>query len=224
MVHQFDLKKSAVVVIDVYRATSAIVAALGSGIKEVIPVSSVEEAKEYKAKGFIAAAERKGAVVKGFDLGNSPIALSQSAFKGKSIVLTTSNGTKALLKTDGAKEVLIASFLNEQAIVDYLAEKHKNVIFLCAGWKDRFNLEDTVVAGAIGRGLEKKGWHTHCDSALAAMRLFDLAQDKMPEFMKDASHTYRLGHLGLQDDIEFCNRRNVFNIVPGFENGTITLK
>ncbi|MCB0736238.1 MAG: 2-phosphosulfolactate phosphatase [Bacteroidetes bacterium] len=224
MVSLFDLRKSAVVVIDVYRATSAITAALASGVKEVIPVGTVEEAKAYKAKGFLAAAERKGAVVKGFDLGNSPIALSQAEHKGKSIVLTTSNGTKALLKTEGAKEVIIASFLNEQAVVNYLAEHHNNVIFLCAGWKDRFNLEDTAVAGAISRGLEAKGWHTHCDSALAAMHLFDIAKDRMPEFMKNASHTTRLGHLGLSDDLAFCNRRNEYNIVPVYENGTIRLK
>lgn len=223
MIDLFDLRKVAVVVIDVYRATSAITAALGSGVKEIIPVATVEEAKSYKAKGYVAAAERKGAIVKGFDMGNSPIAMSQADMLGKSIVLTTSNGTKALLKTQGAKEVIIASFLNEQAVIDYLEKHHENVLFLCAGWKDRFNLEDTAVAGAIISGLQQYGWKTHCDSALAAKHLFDAAKPSMVDFMKDASHTHRLAHLNLGDDIAYCNKRNVFDVVPIFKDGKIVL-
>mgnify|MGYP000209275774 CR=1 FL=1 len=155
----FDLRKKAVVVIDVYRATSAIVAGIGTGVEKIIPVSTVDEAKEYRAKGYITAAERKGAVVAGFDIGNSPITFSDPQYKGKSIVLTTSNGTKALLKATQAKEIIVAAFLNETAVAEYVNKNHDSVMILCAGWRDRFNLEDTVVAGSIAKKLLDLGWN-----------------------------------------------------------------
>lgn len=223
MVPLFDVTKKAVVVIDVYRATSAIVAALGSGVKEIIPVSTVEEAKEYLNKNYRVAAERKGAIVEGFDLGNSPVALSDESLKDESIVLTTSNGTKALLKAKEAKELLIGAFLNESAIVDYIDKNHNNVVFLCAGWRERFNLEDTLVAGAMAELLIKRNWVTHCDSTLAAMHLYQTAETNVKAFMANASHTLRLSHLHLEEDIAYCNQKNVFNVVPAYKDGVIKL-
>lgn len=218
----FELKQKAVVVIDVYRATSAITAALGTGVESIIPVATIDEAKTYKNKGYVVAAERKGAVVEGFDIGNSPIRFVENGLKGKEVVLTTSNGTKALLKAKGAAQVIVGSFLNEQAVVNYVEKHHNQVIFLAAGWRDRFNLEDTLVAGSMASLLLEKGWLTECDSCLAAMRLYDLAKDDIKHFMKDASHTNRLAHLNLEDDIAYCNQKNVFDIVPVFKDGKIT--
>lgn len=220
----YELTKKAVVVIDVYRATSAIVSALGNGVEQIIPVSTVDEAKQYKAKGYISAAERKGAIVDGFDLGNSPIGFAKPELKGETVVLSTSNGTKALLKAQNAKEIIVGAFLNMQAVVDYLQENHNQVMFLCAGWRDRFNLEDTLVAGAMAELLLETGqWKTECDSTLAAMRLWNSAESDIPAFMKDASHTNRLAHLNLGDDITYCNKKNEFDVVPIYREGAIRL-
>lgn len=221
----YELTKKAVVVIDVYRATSAIVAGIGSGVSKIIPVSTVDEAKAYRDKGFIAAAERKGAIVAGFELGNSPISFTEDRFKGETIVLSTSNGTKALLKATAAKEILVGAFLNQTAIVNYINQNHDAVMFLCAGWRDRFNLEDTIVAGAMAKALLEMGWHTDCDSCLASMRLHDMAQADVKHFMADASHTNRLAHLNLDEDIAYCNQVDVFDVVPYYnKKGEIIAK
>lgn len=220
----YELAKKAVVVIDVYRATSAIVAGMGSGIEKIIPVSTVEEARTYLKKGYKVAAERKGAVVEGFDLGNSPIGFSDPVLKGSTVVLTTSNGTKALIKAKAAKEVVVGSFLNQKAVVDYIHENHDNVMLLAAGWRDRFNLEDTLVCGAMAQDLLAMGWITDCDSCLGAMHLYDTAKDNIKGFMKNASHTNRLAHLKLDDDIAYCNRKDVFDVVPIYKNNEIVVE
>lgn len=217
----YELRKKVVVVIDVYRATSAIVAGLGTGLKKIIPVSTVDEAREYQKKGFKVAAERKGDIVPGFDMGNSPLSFSEKSLIGETVVLSTSNGTKALLKATSAKEIVVGSFLNQSAVVNYVNEHHDSVMFLCAGWRDRFNLEDTIVAGAMAQDLLAKGWSTTCDSSLAAMRLYDLGKSDVKGFMKDASHTNRLAHLKLDEDIAFCNRQDVFDVVPVYKDGEI---
>lgn len=217
----YELRKKVVVVIDVYRATSAIVAGLGTGMTKIIPVATVEEARKYREKGYKVAAERKGDIVPGFDMGNSPISFSDESMVGETVVLSTSNGTKALLKATSAKEVVVGSFLNQKAITDYVNENHDSVMFLCAGWRDRFNLEDTIVAGAMAKSLLDQGWETRCDSCLAAMRLYDMAEPNVKAFMKDASHTLRLAHLKLDEDIAYCNRKDVFDVVPIYKNGEI---
>jgi 2-phosphosulfolactate phosphatase len=221
----YELSRKAVVVIDVYRATSAIVAALGSGVERIIPVSTLEEARKYRDKGYITAAERQGAVVDGFDLGNSPLSFVNGQYKGKTVVLSTSNGTKALLKATAAKEIVVGAFLNQTAVADYLAESHESVMFLCAGWRDRFNLEDTIAAGAMSQLLLERGWNTECDSCLASMRLYDMAKVDIEGFMHQASHTNRLKHLQLHEDIVYCNSIDLFDVVPIFNaKGEICLK
>ncbi|MFN5878205.1 MAG: 2-phosphosulfolactate phosphatase, partial [Flavobacteriales bacterium] len=138
-----------VVVIDVLRATSAICAAFDNGIEAIIPVPTVEEAWEYKQQGFLAGAERKGQIVEGFDFGNSPFSYMKEDFKGQEVVLTTTNGTKSLDVAKDAEVVVVGSFLNMTALSKWLAEQDKNVLCLCSGWQDKFNLEDTICAGAI---------------------------------------------------------------------------
>lgn len=199
-----------------YRATSAIVAALGSGVERIIPVATLDEARKYRDKGYITAAERQGAIVDGFDLGNSPLSFTNGQYRGKTVVLSTSNGTKALLKATAAKEIVVGAFLNLTAVTDYLAEYHDSVMFLCAGWRDRFNLEDTIAAGAMAQLLLERGWNTDCDSCLAAMRLYDMAKGDIEGFMKQASHTNRLQHLQLHQDIIYCNSLDLFDVVPIF--------
>ena len=132
-----------VVVIDVLRATSAICAAFDNGIKAIIPVPTVEEAWEYKQKGYLAGAERKGQIGDGFDFGNSPFSYMKEELRGKEVVLTTTNGTKSLDVAKDAETVVIGSFLNLDALSLWLSKQDKNVLCLCSGWQDKFNLEDT---------------------------------------------------------------------------------
>ena len=137
-----------VVIVDIFRATSAICTAFHFGVKEIIPVATVEEAMAYKKEGYMVGAERDGNIVDGFDFGNSPFSYMDERIKGKSIVLTTTNGTKAITIAKEAEGILIGSFLNLNALADFLIEDGKSVLIQCAGWKNRFNLEDTLFAGA----------------------------------------------------------------------------
>jgi 2-phosphosulfolactate phosphatase len=203
-----------VVVIDVLRATSAIVAGLANGVKSIIPVSTLEEALDYKAKGYIVAAERGGKVVDGFTFGNSPYSFMNPELNGKSIVLSTTNGTRAI-NTPENKIVIIASLINANAVSEYLKKQKKNVLLLASGWKDKFNLEDTICAGAIADDLVASGDFTSDeDSSIAAKYLYQSASRNFFGYLKSSSHRRRLKKLNLNEDIKFCLTPNQFNIVP----------
>src|SRR5690606_2592908 len=149
-----------VVVIDVLRATSAMCAALDNGIKAVIPVLTVEEALEYKQKGYLVGAERKGQIVDGFDFGNSPFSYINPDFVGKEVVLSTTNGTRSIAVAKDAETVVIGSFLNVDALSKWLLEHNESVLCLGSGWQGKFSLEDAICAGAISDFLLASGQYT----------------------------------------------------------------
>lgn len=221
----YSNKNCVVVVIDVFRATSAIVTAFDNGIKEIIPVSSIEEAKEYKEKGYFVGAERKGEIIDGFDFGNSPFSYMQEQLRGETVVLTTTNGTKALNRAKAADRVIVGSFLNLTAVVDYLKAQKKDVLLLCAGWRDRFNMEDTLFAGAVVEGLIKDPLFGNlADSATASMHLYQVAKGDLNEYLRDSSHRRRLARLNLEKDIEYCLQRDISTNVPVLEGNALVVK
>jgi len=212
-----------VVVIDIFRASSAICTAFHHGVKRIIPVSTLDEARQYQLKGLVAAAERHGEVVEGFDLGNSPFSYMNPGLKGKEVVLTTTNGTKAIERAKAADQIIIGAFLNIQSICAYLERQNKNVILLCAGWKDRFNMEDTLFAGAVVNRLRKNPIFSGLsDSSLAADHLYTLAKGDLNQFLRCSSHRNRLKKLKLEEDIEYCLQEGIMDVVPYFKgNGLI---
>jgi 2-phosphosulfolactate phosphatase len=204
-----------VVVIDVLRATSAICSALGNGVKSVIPVSTIDEAKVYKAKGYLVGAERQGEIVEGFDFGNSPYSYMKPELKGKDIVLSTTNGTRAINIAKDADQVVIGSLINLEAITNWLLVQNKNVLCLCSGWKDNFNLEDTICGGAIAEILIESGkYSSDEDSSVAAKYLYKSAKDNYMGFLKSSSHRKRLKRLNLNEDIKYCLTPNQVNVIP----------
>ncbi len=211
-----------VVVIDVLRATSAICAAFDNGIKSIIPVPTVEEAMEYQKKGFLAGAERKGQIVEGFDFGNSPFSYMREDFKDKEVVLTTTNGTKSLHVAKDAEVVVIGSFLNLEALSEWLAVQDKNILCLCSGWQDKFNLEDTICAGAICDYLISTGnFISDEDSSIAAKYLYLSAKDNYFGYLKSSSHRRRLKNLNLNEDIKYCLTPNQTKVIPILKNGKL---
>ncbi|MBP6091042.1 MAG: 2-phosphosulfolactate phosphatase [Crocinitomicaceae bacterium] len=211
-----------VVVIDVLRATSAICAAFDNGIASIIPVPTVEEAWEYKKKGFLAGAERKGQIVEGFDFGNSPFSYMNPDFKGKDVVLTTTNGTKSLDVAKDAEIVVVGSFLNLDYLSKWLEKQDKNILCLCSGWQDKFNLEDTICAGAIADYLIATGNYTSVeDSSIAAKYLYQSAKDNYFGYLKSSSHRRRLKNLNLNEDIKYCLTPNQTNVIPILKNGKL---
>jgi 2-phosphosulfolactate phosphatase len=211
-----------VVVIDVLRATSAICAAFDNGIAAIIPVPTVEEAWEYKKKGYLAGAERKGQIVEGFDFGNSPFSYMKEDFKGKEVVLTTTNGTKSLDVAKDAGSVVVGSFLYLTVLSEWLADQEKNVLCLCSGWQDKFNLEDTICAGAISDYLISTGNFTsEEDSSIAAKYLYLSAKDNYFGYLKSSSHRRRLKNLNLNEDIKYCLTPNQTNVIPILKDGKL---
>ena len=214
----YDLHKSEfeiIVVIDVLRATSAICTAFDHGVKSIIPVDSIEIAKEYQKKGYLVGAERQGKIVEGFDFGNSPFSYMSSEIKGKDVVLTTTNGTKAIKLAQDADQVVIGSLLNLDVLCEWLEKQEKNILCLCSGWQNKFNLEDTICAGAIAEYLINTGkFISDEDSSIAAKYLYLSAKDNYLGYLKSSSHRRRLKNLNLNEDIKYCLTPNLSKAIP----------
>jgi 2-phosphosulfolactate phosphatase len=211
-----------VVVIDILRATTTMCIAFENQVLEMVPVSEPEEAHAMIPFGYIAAAERGGKTVEGFELGNSPQDYTRDRVGGKKIAITTTNGTRALQLSTAAYKVLIGSFLNISAIARYLQNDKKDVLLFCAGWKDKFNLEDTLFAGALAK-LMMGEFQTTGDSTLAAMDLFDAASPDLHEYLQKASHVKRFKSLHVESDLDVCLQTDISEKLPFFENGSIKL-
>lgn len=211
-----------IVVIDVLRATSAICSAFNNGVASIIPVATIEEAKAYKEKGFLVGAERKGKIVAGFDFGNSPFSYMNENLKGKDIVLSTTNGTKAIDLAKGAETVVIGALTNLDALCYWLEKQNKNILCLCSGWENKFNLEDTICAGAISEFLINTGKFTSDeDSSIAAKYLYLSAKDNYLGYLKSSSHRRRLKHLNLNEDIKYCLTPNTSKVIPIYKDGKL---
>jgi 2-phosphosulfolactate phosphatase len=220
--HLYEDGFEVIVVIDVLRATSAICTAIENGVEGIIPVSTVEDAKAYLDKGYIAAAEREGKIVEGFSLGNSPYSYMDEALKGKTVVLTTTNGTKAIKIAEHKETVVIGSLNNLDALVSWIVDRGENTLLLASGWKDKFNLEDTVCAGAIIDGvLLSKTFRSNEDSSIAAMFLSKSARDNQFSFLKSSSHRIRLRNLNLNADVKYCLTPNNLSAIPILKDGVL---
>jgi len=227
LLNLYDVNNTVVVVIDVLRATSTIATALFNGAKEVIPVDSVQRCIQLgKELECITAGERDGQVAPGLQYGNSSFEYPREFIEGRTLVLTTTNGTKLLhmALAKGATEIITGSFLNLTSVCDHLLEMNKNVILACAGWKDRVNMEDTLFAGAVVSVVDE-AFSINCDSSRIAETLYKKARRDMYEFMKnnDASHYHRLTNFGLERDIRHCLTPDLANVLPEYVNGKLVV-
>ena len=216
LLHLYDTTGSIVVIIDIFRATSTITAALHNGASSVIPVASVEECISIgkSIPGSVTAGERDGKVAAGLQYGNSPLEYPPLFIKDRTLVLTTTNGTRLLHMVRGASDIVIGSFLNLHALSTWLVAQDKNVLLGCASWKDKFNLEDTLFAGAVINEVQHS-FNINCDSARAAKHLYDCSGGhNFIDFLRDSSHYRRLAVYGLEHDMEYCVTPNLHPVVP----------
>lgn len=227
LLHLYDLSNSVVVIIDVFRATSTITSALYNGAKCVIPVDSVPKAIEISRNiDGIAAGERDGQIAEGLAHGNSPLEYHREFIGGRTLVLTTTNGTRLLHMAleRGADTIVSGSFPNLSAVCDFLIAQDKNVVLGCAGWKDRFNLEDTLFAGAVINRI-KKNFEIHCDSSLMAETMYNKHKNNLMGFATKLTHYHRLvERFGLIDDIRFCLTEDAANILPIYREGRLVVE
>lgn len=216
LLHLYDIKASIVVVIDIFRATSSICYGIENGAESIIPVASVEACESYRHSEFLLAAERNGEVVAGFDFGNSPFSYTTEKVDGKTIVLTTTNGTHAINLSRGASKIVIGSFLNLTALCNWIKTQPNDVLLLCSGWKDKVNLEDTLFAGGVVHLLKNEHYCLD-DSSIAAEDLYILAKDDLSHYLKKSSHSERLKKLGIEEDIAFCLNVDLTTSIPVLE-------
>lgn len=214
---------SIVVIADILRATTAIVTAFENGVGILIPVATVEEARNYKEKGFLVAAERDGLVLDFADFGNSPFNFTRERVKGKIIVYSTTNGTNAVQMAKECYRVVIGAFINMDALASWLIREEKDIVIFCAGWKGKFNLEDSLFAGALADIILKTpDFYTDCDSVQASLDLWSLAKYNLPEYIEKAAQRHRLKKLGLDDVLEYCHTLNLTKVIPILKDGYIT--
>lgn len=206
-----------VVVIDVLRATSTMVNALYNGCREIIVVSSPEEAfylkKLYSAKTVLGG-ERKRKRLPGFELGNSPLEYVRSVIGNRVIIFTTTNGTELITKCALAEKIIIGSFLNAEAVTDYLKD-HNKIILACAGTRGTFSLEDFLLAGYLSWLIKKKYTGAiFCDKCYEAIDWFKKMDNSLVDILKKTPHGQSLIDIGLKDDIQFCLQKNITEIIP----------
>ena len=219
LVHLYDIKGKNVVIVDIFRATSTMMAALANEVASITPVMDLESCRSMKDYGYIIAGERNGKTAEGFELGNSPLAYLEKKYAGQKIAMTTTNGTVAIEKTKNeANNIVLGAFVNLKATTEYLISQENDVLILCAGWKGKFNLEDSLFAGAMVSKLHPH-YSTDCDGSIAMRNLYEGNEHRLQLFMGQASHAKRLQNHNIEADIEFCLSQNIFDII-GILEGT----
>ena len=214
------LENKVVVVVDILRATSSMITAFAYDVASITPVPTLADCRMLKEQGFVTAGERGGHKVDGFDLGNSPFEFMDHQLNGKDLAFTTTNGSQAILSVVNASNVLLGAFLNLSATADFLRHQNESVLILCAGWKGKFNIEDTLYAGALA-GLLQDDFAYEDDASLAAASLYEQASSDLLAYLKKGSHAQRLEGFENHRDLEFCIQMDQFNLNAIYRNGRL---
>lgn len=222
-----DCNGKTAIVIDVLRATSVITTALGNGVQKVIPVETVEEAQRLYAASDMAmtlrGGERNALKIESFDLSNSPLEYKKEVVEGKTVILTTTNGTTAINNVKNADEVVLACFRNVAAVVDHIVGlSHRgDMVIVCAGTEGKFSLDDGLCAGMIIELLKQQTEVETDDLGLLLNRFYNESKDNLLAALSDCFHLKRLSSLGFYDDVKFCLETNCVTTVPVYRDGKV---
>ncbi|MCG8340077.1 MAG: 2-phosphosulfolactate phosphatase [Cytophagales bacterium] len=220
LIHLYDIKEKLVIVVDVLRATSSMVTAFAYGVKKIIPVTTLKECKKWQAAGYLATAERDGQKVEGFDLDNSPLSYRRKDLQGRTIAMTTTNGTMAIKRANTARKIIIGAFLNLAAVANYCLQQQDDVVILCAGWRGKVNMEDTLFAGALVESI-KHQFELGDDSSQVSYSLYRFTKGSLLNCIVNASpSSYERRNSEIIEDITFCLKLNQYEVIPVLE-GTI---
>jgi len=211
-----------IVVVDVLRASTTICTAFDYGAEKVIPVAAVEEAVDYHNKGYFVAGERGGIKLDFADAGNSPFEMMTDEIKGKTVVLTTTNGTQAIQMACGKNLTVIGAFINLTILKNWLLQRSEDVLVLCAGWENLIGLEDVIFAGALAESLTQEvNFLMNSDETFMAYDLWQLAKYDIQAYISKFSHTKRLVSIGQDESIEYCFKIGVSGSLPYWNNGAL---
>lgn len=220
LMHLYPVHDKTVVVVDILRATSCMVTALAHGAESITPFANLEACRAMKTRGYITSGERDGKKVDGFDKGNSPFEYMGTDIPTRKIAFTTTNGTQAIDKAKDAREIVIGAFLNISTVARYLLLGENNILIVCAGWKGKVNLEDTLFAGALVEKL-KDYIDPDCDAPLMAQHLYHTGKADKVAFLNNSSHVKRLSRLDIHKDISFCLTEDTYKILPRLRDGVL---
>ncbi len=211
------VKDKTVVVIDVLRATSVMTTAMANGAKQIIPVMTPEEAFELQEKmgkeNVILGGERNAVPIPGFDYGNSPLSYPEEVIKNKTLIITTTNGTRAILNSAGAKKLYVGAFLNDRAIVEAV-KNDEEVILVASGSHNLFTMEDSLCAGKMAYELEQLVGAQLSDVAIAMASLYEGYKDDIHIIGSKGRHYKRVREIGDARDLEYCYQSDILNVVP----------
>jgi len=226
MIGNFNLDNTAIIIVDIVRASSTICTALSYNVDHLISVESIEDALALKNEGYLIGGERNGDKLEGFDYGNSPLSFMDRKLEGMKLALTTTNGTRTIkYAVDAAKnsknhEILIGAFVNYSRIYNYLLRINKNVLIVCSGWKENPSIEDTIFAGKLARNLEMSNrFRFISDSVIHALLIYQLSGNNLFDFIMDNSARFgeKIGQLGT--DIRYCLKEDVAKVLPVYRDG-----
>ncbi|WP_457654298.1 2-phosphosulfolactate phosphatase [Rhodocaloribacter sp.] len=223
-----DVRGYTVVVIDVLRTSSTIATALSNGARAVVPVADMAEAGKIAANldqaSFLMGGERSGKKIEGYHLGNSPLEYDRATVADKTIILNTTNGTNTILHAREAEHLVVGCFLNAQRVVDFAREKGRDVALVCAGWRNRISLEDTLCAGLMLHRLwDGREPAAVSDSAHIAFTLFQNDGGNLHEAVEHCNHAQRLSEIGLHADVNYCTRVDALPVLPCFDDSRLVL-
>jgi 2-phosphosulfolactate phosphatase len=223
--HLYNTGGAVIIVTDIFRASTSMVTAFQTGVRSIIPVAEISESLSYKEKGYIIAGERDGKKLEFADFGNSPYNFMDPALIGKTVVMNTTNGTQVLKMVQGNNNITgIGAFTNLAAICEWAVQQDRPVIIFCAGWKNRFSLEDTLFAGAAVEYLLQnysEKFFTHCDSSHASFDLWQTAKSNLRKYIDKAAHRHRLKKMGLDDIIDYSLQLNISHCIPVLQEDEI---
>jgi len=208
------------VIIDTLRATTTIITAINNGAECIIPVETIDEALSQKKlyDDPLLGGERGGLKIDGFDLGNSPLEYSEKCVSGKTVIMTTTNGTRAIKSATGSSKIILAALINSGIVAEYIKSLEMDVVIICSGTEGNFTMEDTYTAGAL---IYKSGRNDLTDSAFAAKYLYEYIKEKPELLYKSCAHLINLLHKGFGDDIEYCLKEDIVEVIPCYEDGKI---
>lgn len=209
------------VAVDVLRATSAICAAFKAGADAVLPLASLEALPDMARRGFVVCAEREGKKMPGARLGNSPLEYLSCDLRGSTLAFSTTNGTVAILRARDSEQLVVGAFANLDALTSRLSAEARDVVVLCSGWKGAPSIEDTLLAGALYDGLQRRGRCEPVDDAtLMAHTLWLSARADLYAFCQRATHVQRLQRLGYDADVRWALQADTCPVVPYYRSQT----